>query len=131
MFELILAALNWQGVHEHSRLEDELPRDRRQSSISSWESKLVQSDDPRWIRAEQEVSRTSDAEMDAAVQLVNIIPTTKAGLCALLKHAVDYDTDGEGWPRGLESDDGKRVRDWEVFLIENLAKALPDILDVV
>ena len=42
------------------------------------------------------------------------------GFLALLDHAVAYDTDGEGWPRGLVSDDDKRTRDWHQFLIENL-----------
>ena len=39
------------------------------------------------------------AETDAgACVLVNILPTTMAGVIALLRYAVDADTDGQGWP---------------------------------
>src|SRR6476620_1747007 len=51
------------------------------------------------------------AETDAACVLVNILPTTMAGVVALLRYAVDADTDGEGWPPVVESDDGQ-TRSW-------------------
>src|SRR5258708_11420 len=36
---------------------------------------------------------------------------------------VAHDIDGRGWPRELASDDGKRIRHWHCFLIENLVAA--------
>lgn len=73
------------------------------------------------------VVQAHDAEVDVACTLVNILPTTMAGVMALLRYAVDADVDGEGWPRGLASDDGSKIRDWQYFLIANLAEILPDM----
>jgi hypothetical protein len=101
-------------------LQEELPRDKRRSSVDAREENIVASDDPRWIDCERAVMRAWQAEEDTAIDMVCIQPTTRAGFLALLEHAVAYDTDGEGWPRGLQSDDGKRTRDWHQFLIENL-----------
>lgn len=115
-------------VDRHCALEAELPKAQRQSMISIWEEKIVETDDPRWIEAEREWHNTSDAEEEAAAQLVSVLPTTKAGLCALLAHAVAFDTDGEGWPRELCGGDGEQTRTWQTFLIENLATAVPEIL---
>jgi hypothetical protein len=115
------ARTEWVGwVHLHGDLEEELPKDKRLSNIDVEEEKIVETDDPRRIEAEQELMRTSDAEESAAINLVCIQPTTRAGVVALLDHAIAYDTDGEGWPRGLQSDDGERTGNWHQFLIENL-----------
>jgi hypothetical protein len=115
------ARTEWVGwVHLHGDLEEELPKDKRLSNIDVEEEKIVETDDPRWIEAEQQLMRTSDAEESAAINLVCIQPTTRAGVVALLDHAIAYDTDGEGWPRGIQSDDGQRTRNWHYFLIENL-----------
>ncbi|MET4487660.1 hypothetical protein [Bradyrhizobium sp. LA7.1] len=122
------ARAKWIGwVDRHCALESELPKAKRQSRVNAWDDEIAETDDPRWIEAEREVDRASDAETEAACELVNVIPTTPAGVVALLNHAVAYDTDGEGWPRDLYSDDGKRRRVWQTFLIENLAEALPGI----
>jgi hypothetical protein len=104
----------------HTMLEKELPRERRCSDVNVWEEKIVETDDPRWIECERAVMKAWEAEDNAAIDLVCIQPTTRAGFLALLDHAVAYDTDGHGWPRGLQSDDGKRTRDWHQFLLENL-----------
>jgi hypothetical protein len=97
-------------------LENELPQERRCSDV--WEEKIVETDDPRWIKCERAVMTASEAEDNATIDLVCIQPTTRAGFLALL--AIAYDTDGHGWPRGLQFDDGKRTRDWHQFLLEKL-----------
>lgn len=107
----------------HTILEKELPKEKRRSFVTIWEEKIVETDDPRWIECEREIIRAWDAEMDAAVTLVTVRPTTQAGLLALLQHALMHDTDGCAWPAELVSDDGKR-RTWHYFLIENVATAL-------
>jgi hypothetical protein len=104
----------------HTILEKESPRERRCSDVNVWEEKIVETDDPRWIECERAVMRAWEAEDNAAIDIVCIQPTTRAGFLALLDHAIAYDTDGSGWPRGLQSDDGKRTRDWHRFLPENL-----------
>jgi hypothetical protein len=68
-----------------------------------------------------------DAETDAACTLVSIKATTAAGLVALLRYAIEADTDGMGWPDRLESDDGKLVRSWHYFLVENLAETVSEL----
>ena len=115
----------WLASYDtQSALERELPRDKRRSSIDCFEERIVETDDPRWIECERAVVRTMNAEIDAAVVLVDVRPTTQAGICALLQYAHASDTDGEAWPRELQSDDGKITRPWEYFLIESVAGAL-------
>jgi hypothetical protein len=111
-----------------SALERDLPRDKRQSSIDAWEEKIVETDDPRWIDAERAVHDAFGAETDAAIDLLNIHPTTMPGLIALLQYAVAADIDGVSFPDSLMSDDGKRSRSWQQFLLENIAEVLPDMV---
>lgn len=117
----------YKWVHRHSDLEREIPKEKRRSSVTVWDNDIVEADDPRWIEVQREVHRTSDAEIEAACQLVVVVPTTAAGLCALLRHAIDYDTNGEGWPPDLETNHGK-YGSWKSFLIENLARVVPEML---
>jgi hypothetical protein len=123
------ARAKWiSAVSCHGQLETELPPGKCRSSVDVNGEHIVATDDPRWIECEREVMRTSDAEMDAACALLDVLPTTLAGACALLSHANAYDTDGEGWPRGLYSDDDRAIgRSWYHFLVANLAAALPEI----
>jgi hypothetical protein len=73
---------------------------------------------------ERVVMRCMNAETDAACVLVGILPTTMAGVVALLRYAVDADADGEGWPTVVESGDGQ-TRSWRHFLGADLAEILP------
>jgi hypothetical protein len=113
------------AVHTHSDLEQLLPRDKRQSSIDAWEENIVATDDPRWINSEPALHAAYDTETDAAIELITVLPTTAAELLALFEYAISADRDGELWPTGLQSDDGKRTRSWHHFLIENLSEILP------
>jgi hypothetical protein len=119
------ARATWiEWVYRHSDLEEELPQEKCKSWADMYEEKIFEMDDPRWIECERAVVRTMNAEIDAAVVLVDVRPTTQAGICALLQYAHASDTDGEAWPRELQSDDGKITRPWEYFLIESVAGAL-------
>jgi hypothetical protein len=74
---------------------------------------------------EAAIDEAHDATTDAAVALVNIRPTTEAGLLALLSYAITADIDGEVRPRSLDSDDSRDItRPWHFFLIENVAAAI-------
>ena len=57
--------------------------------------------------------------------LLNIRPTTMAGVKALLSYAVEANIDGQGWPAELLTDDGKTQQSWHQFLVENVAAAIP------
>jgi hypothetical protein len=118
------ARATWvKWVYTHGDLENELPREKRQSSVDTWDEKIVETDDPRWIECERAVIKASDAEIDATIPLVDVTPTTRSGIIALLQYAVSNDTDGEGWPRDLVGDDGK-THCWQHFLLENILEAL-------
>jgi len=106
-------------------LEEELPEERRKSSIDSWETetKIVETDDPRWIDAEKAWRQASEAETDAAIKLVNVRPCTPAGILALLEYVLLCERRGDTWPQGLV-DDNDKARSWYYFLIENIATAL-------
>ena len=84
--------------------------------------------DERYLEAGEAVSAAWDAEGDAAIELVNVYPTTMAGVVTLLNYAISADRDGETWPRHLLSDDGETVGSWHHFLIRNLTEILPGLL---
>jgi hypothetical protein len=86
------------AVDRHCKLESELSEDKRRSSIDAWAAQIVETDDPRWVEAEREYQLTGDAETAAAYALLEVLPSTREGLLALLVHAVDHDTDGHAWP---------------------------------
>jgi hypothetical protein len=106
-------SLSW--IDRHCKLESELPEEKRCSQLSI-EGIVVETDDPRWIEAERQLDLTGDAEIDAAYALIEVIPTTRLGLLALLEHAVSHDTDGRAWPD-----------QWRDGLLENLSEVLPQL----
>jgi hypothetical protein len=84
--------------------------------------------DEHYLEAREAVSAAWEAEGDAAIELLNVYPTTMAGVMALLDYAISADRDGETWPQHLLSDDGETGGSWHHFLIQNLTKILPDLL---
>lgn len=72
-----------------------------------------------------------EAEGDAAIDLINVQPTSQAGLMALLQYAITSDEDGERWPPELLSDDGTKTRSWHYFLIENVLASTADGVSVM
>jgi hypothetical protein len=118
-------------IKEHSALERELPMDRQKSSITGWEEKIVETDDPRWIDAERRLYALNGAEIDASMELISVEPTTLAGVAALLKHVATIEAKGWDWPSDLKEDDAKPPvlgKKWEVFLHRNLAATLSAIV---
>ena len=102
------------GLDVQTALEKELlPKARRDET------------DPRWIACERDIEQAWDAVNDAELALLNIRPTTRAGIVALLRYVIEHDTDGEGWQPELVSDDGTKTRHFYHFLVENVAEALP------
>jgi hypothetical protein len=84
--------------------------------------------DERWLESGKAVSAAWDAEGDAAIELINVHPTTMAGVMALLDYAISADTDGETWPQDLLSGDDETGGTWHQFLIQNLTEILPGLL---
>lgn len=79
-----------------SDLEGELPPAKRRSSIDHWEEKIVETDDPRWIANERATRKASKRADDAAMGLLDLQPTSMAGVLALLTHFAE--TDEENFP---------------------------------
>jgi hypothetical protein len=87
--------------------------------------------DARLESCEDALHRAFEAETDAACVLVTEMPTTMAGVLALLAYANAADTDGEGWPDSLYADDScTKTRSWHFFLIAALTEVLPAIMGV-
>jgi len=59
------------------------------------------------------------------VALLNVRPTTLAGVTALLRYAAEANVDDQTWPVELFSDDGNQ-RSWHHFLVESVAAAIPN-----
>src|SRR6185295_18633464 len=57
---------------------------------------------------------------EAAVALLNVRPTTLAGVTALLRYAVEANVDDQVWPVELLTDDAGYERSWHHFLVESL-----------
>jgi hypothetical protein len=125
------ATLNSE-LEVHTQLEKVLPKERRQTNISSWEIKIVETDDPRWIESEKKAYALFDAEEAAALALINVEPTTLAGAASLLRHVTGLEAKGHTWPDGLQEDDDagatKIGKDWEVYLHRNVAALLAGLL---
>ena len=124
------AALAFKSaIDENYALECELPRDQRKSSVTAWEETIVETDDPRWIASERAIRTASDAETDAACELLDVLPTTLSGIITLLRYAVSADPDGQAWPDDLLTDESAKMsRPWHHFLIANLARILPGMV---
>jgi len=58
---------------------------------------------------------------------LRVKPTTRAGVVALLKYAIEADTDRQGFPDLLVSDDGKIQCGWQFFLINRIGTALAEV----
>ncbi|MVT69437.1 twin-arginine translocation signal domain-containing protein [Bradyrhizobium pachyrhizi] len=106
-------------IEAHKAARAEFVRCSEAEPASSW--------DPGWAEYEDGLDRSMAAEHAAAIDLLNVQPTTLAGLLALLRHAVDYDTEGLGFPEAIHSSDERDIeRSWQFYLIENAAAALAD-----
>ena len=99
-----------------------------EASIPKEMRSQIHETDERWLESGKAVSAAWDAEGDAAIELLNVYPTTTAGVMALLEYSISADCDGETWPRDLLSDDGKTGGSWHHFLILNLTEILPGLL---
>lgn len=95
------------AIRQHSALDRDLPIEECRSSVTLWEETIGATNDPRWIDCERAVMRRMNAETDAACVLVKCPTDNDGRRRGVLRYAVEADTDGEGWPPVVESDDGQ------------------------
>lgn len=86
----------------------------------------LRDDDPRYGDADEATDVASDDLDDAAVDLLNIVPTTIAGAAALLRYAYDVTrADGWTWPDHVDAEEeGEDGRSWSDLLCGHVAQAL-------
>jgi hypothetical protein len=114
-----------QCLTRQNEFSEELPEHLRQSNIDVWETKIVKTDDPRWIAVVKEVRRLSEEEESASIALIHIEPTTLLGAAHLMGYVVEREARGDEWPRDLIDDDAppaKFGKPWAHFLHRNLAE---------
>ena len=88
--------------------------------LDSYGGEIVQTDAPEWIANEIANRAAMDAEAEAELKLASIVPTTMAGISALLALTI---SDRDCLWQELEDDDGT-TRPWEFFVMRNCAEAL-------
>jgi hypothetical protein len=124
-----------EAVRARNDLQDALPLDRCQSMITVHGRDIVETDDPRFIEWEIKVDATSDEMGDAAVQFLQVEPTSLQGAAALLRYVVDhFDESGGvlvGFPDDLLTDQldpelnrDQQARSTEYWLMKNVAASL-------
>jgi hypothetical protein len=111
---------------EAGRLEDTLPEGLRETSLNLYEDPIiVETDSPEWIRTEKAAMAAHIALHDAEVELAGVVPTTMAGVVAILRYAEEYVAPGNRWPMNGELlDDDGESRSWEILVMRNCANAL-------
>jgi len=115
-------AAHGEAVGIEMALEVSLPDDRRLTD--AWEDKIVETDDPRWPAALRAVSAASSAMDDAAINLVNIEPTTVAGVEGLLRYFADQED--ALFPDNVSNDD-ESLEAFGACLVRHAADALRKI----
>jgi hypothetical protein len=78
---------------------------------------------------ETAIEEAHHVEQVAAYALLDVRPTTMAGVIALLNYACEHDdaTYGLGWPENIGCEGSLDTRTWQYFLIANVAEILPQL----
>jgi hypothetical protein len=79
------------AVTEENELEEALPTDLRRSRINALSENIVETDDPRWIAAVRSRSAASDKIDEGAIALLEVRPTTMAGMVTLFRYVAGAD----------------------------------------
>jgi len=127
------------ACHHLSEMEQIIPDEMQKGTTSGFEVQIVETDDPRWTAANVRYNESAIKLDNIAIDMLNVAPTTLAGLEAILKYAAQYTQDGFLWPgAGLIGDDGEEdgksafashYRDWNFYLLRNLGNAVEKMVD--
>lgn len=113
-----------EALAAETSLEAKLPAARRRSSVYGGDFDIVTGDDPRWIASVGNVDAAQDAADQRAVDMLNVLPQTPAGLAALLRYAWEHVAAGNEWPDAIEDDTKPKWASWSAHLHRNAAAAL-------
>ena len=109
------------ALDARSALEAALPNNLRQSHWDVWaegDDWIVPEDALEWIEAERAVFSASEKADEIALQMFDHLPTTLAGVAALLRY-MHEDTD-QALPEDLQDDDGEYAT-FRVLMMKHLA----------
>jgi hypothetical protein len=111
-------------------LEDKIPREKRQTGEhEDGQLVIVETDDPRWVAFQQGMDEVTDAEIQAECDLVNVVPTSIAGVIAVLEYGDEIE-ETIGFRevyRYPAAPDPKRGYSWHYCVSRNLAGYLRSI----
>lgn len=108
-------------LENETALENSIPARKRRSHYIGREEKTFSTDDPRWVFNSRRGFELSRAVDDLSWGLVEIQPTTLAGIAALISYAAEHQENGDGWPD--RETEGGDVRPWIDDLLVSLATA--------
>jgi len=105
--------------------EAAIPAERRKT----WriDEGVFDTDNPDWLAHVRTMDELRDHESEAECALASIVPTTTAGVCALLKYAAEVEARGISWPDLIDPDDEsthRRGRSWYYFVHHNIVESL-------
>lgn len=112
---------------EVAKLERLLPSKKRRSNNLGGGVNIDPNDDPRWVASVQRYRVVFDEVDAASLRLLDVRPTTVAGIIALLRYAHQYVTGGREWPQQILEDgqtDEEFGLDFSVVLHKHVADAL-------
>lgn len=114
-------------------LEETIPEDRQKGETRCFEVQIVETDDPRWTAANIRYNASVIKADEIALEMINVAPTSLAGVQAMMLYAAEFVEAGNLWPDGSQIEDededknGKsrlvHRRDWNYYLLRNLAEA--------
>jgi len=115
------AAAALVAVKRNSDFENELyNNDRLQTE------RRLEDEHARQAEIDAAIDEAHHFEQVAAYELLDVNPTTMAGVIALLTYACELDdATGLGWPEAIGLEDEPGARSWQYFLIQNMAEILP------
>src|SRR2546426_2476582 len=87
----VYAAVNVEIV-KTDEWEAAIPGDKRKTRHIDEE--VFETDDPRWLAFLHALHQLHEAESEAECALADIVPTTMAGVCALLKYGAEVEVHG-------------------------------------
>jgi hypothetical protein len=108
-------------------LEKSIPTNKRRAT--NWDE-IVETDDPRWIEHNLNLKCLHDLGCDAESELCDIVPTTMAGVIALVAYMREvgkFGSDGNFSSVFAEDENDEHGQPWSYFALGNIAEALKTI----
>lgn len=119
------AAKAQAAVQRNSDFENELCKNERLQT-----ERRLDDEHARQTEIDAAIEEAHHFEQAAAYDLLDVNPTTMAGLIALLTYVCEFDdaNHGLGWPEAIGLEEEPGARSWQYFLIQNMAEILPKLV---